>query len=260
MQITIKAKDIKKTFSDSGQLIDELAYSIDAWTSNELYENNFDYEPVEPYEFNFEKDLLENTKTSEQLVAVVYKALGMSVSANITTLAEKAGLQCGAWIALNNDELFQKILTAYTEALKEDDQTLSKDYTKELEEAKESFNNNLYYEWLNGDRGEEGIISRISKYYTETRHSFYDKKSYEYTFVLSEYDIQEYKDRGYKSNQMKRAILDAIEKDSYNRQEKEKVEREKRQEKREREKKHLTERTEREKQERSEKLSKLTII
>jgi len=215
MKITLTQKDIEKAKiqnSASSMLIDELAYSAGQWTSEDLYQNNFDYEPIEPYMFDYEADLLANTKTEEDIYRVI-KELGIGMNANITTLAKKAKLQAGAWIALEQPEFFSTLLEAYTSYLKEHgtDQNISKDHAKELEEAKDSYYDDQYREWLNGDRSNyAGVVYEIAKYFTDERDGSYDKKAGEYTFELNEEDIENAKDSGYNKRQLKAWLLDSV--------------------------------------------------
>jgi len=244
MEITLTQKDLEKAKiqnSESGMLIDELAYSAGQWTSEQLYENNFDYGPFEPYRFNYEADLLANTKTEEDIYKVI-KALGMGMNANITTLAKKAKLQAGAWIALEQPEFFSTLLEAYTDYLKENgqDQEISVQYTKELEEARDSAQDDLYREWLNGgqERDNNGVVYEISKYFTDARDgSYYNAETNTeafYTFELNDEDIQNAKDSGYNKRQLKAWILDSVRNSGEARKQKDKQEREKRKAERER--------------------------
>lgn len=235
MQITITQKDIEKNKicnSPSGELIDELAYSAGEWTSEDLWGQNFDYEPSKPYSFNYEADLFEATKTLTQLQGLA-NSLDISINEG---LFSGMNLQAGAYCALHMPEKWQELLTAYTEKLDEDGvDGISKAYNKELQDEKDSFNEDLYQEWLYGDhRNYNGVVYEISKYFTEERDGSYDKKSGEYTFTLGEEDIQNYKDAGYKKNQIKGALIDEIRSAGNARNQKEKVEMEKRKAERER--------------------------
>ena len=91
--IDIKPKDVEGwNFSSSGQVIDELAYCAKQWESNDLWESNIEYEPNEPYNFNYEDDLLENTKTSDQLYKLA-KDLRISLNANWERIANEQKIQ-----------------------------------------------------------------------------------------------------------------------------------------------------------------------
>jgi len=264
MKITLNQKDIEKAKiqnSESGMLIDELAYSAGQWTSEDLYENNFEYEPTEPYQFDYEADLLANTKTEEDIYKVI-KALGMGMNANITRLAKKSKLQAGAWIALEQPEFFSTLLEAYTDYLKENDtdQTLSEDYAKELEEAKESYQDDLYREWLYGDRSNyAGVVYEIAKYFTEAREGSYNKEDGEYTFTLNEEDIENAKDGGYNKRQLKTWLLNSISNSGEGQAYKDKQEREKRKVEREKQTAYRAEQTASEEAERKAKLLSMTL-
>ena len=62
----MKAHDISN--SSSGQVIDELAVACGEWDSNEMFENSFDYQPFQPYNFDYEDDCKDYT-TAEQIKA-----------------------------------------------------------------------------------------------------------------------------------------------------------------------------------------------
>jgi len=241
MKITLKEKDIKDTYSDSGMLIDELAYSIDNWTSNDLYKNNLDYEPREPYQFDFETDLFNQTKTPEQLYSIA-KTLEVSLNANWQKISEEQKLQAGACVALNNPEEWANLLSAYTEAVKEQSEfegnIISELYQKELEEARENFHDDLYKEWLHGDRDSKGIIREIGKYYGGESVEYSTKKQDEMTFTFEDGDIEETMElwNGKKATikNVKEWLLIQISNASNARQQKEKKEREARKIERER--------------------------
>lgn len=262
-KITITQKDIKKhdiQNTDSGYIIDELAFSAGQWTSDDLYENNLDYEPTEPYNYDFEADLFEHTVTKEQL-----HNLAERLDVGCTLSKRKSNLQAGAYMALHNPTQWQELLKAWESAVRmQDDWTegglLSEAYQKELEEEKQSFHDDLYKEWLNGDyRGFAGVVYEIAKHFTDNREGDWDEKKAEYTFTLNEYDIEELKDRGYRSNQLKKALLDSIKLASDNRSAKEKADREKRREEYERTKAYKEERKKQEEEARKKKLLAMKI-
>lgn len=226
--ITITQKDIEKhdiQNTDSGYIIDELAYASGQWTSNDLYENNIDYEPNEPYCYDFEADLFEHTKTKEEL-----QSLAKRLEVECTVSKRKSNLQAGAYMALHNPTQWAEMLKAWESALQSqwsDDEMYSEAYAKELEEAKQSYHDDMYKEWLHGDyRDFRGVVYEIAKYFTEDRNGDWDEKKAEYTFTLGEYDIEKYKEAGYRSNQIKRALLDEIKGASDSRSRKEKADRE----------------------------------
>lgn len=247
MNITITEKDLEKrmpfvkgkkyrhVFSPSGMLIDELAYCAGQWTSEELYSNNFEYEPNEPYSFDYEADLFSKTKTATDLLELASK-LDIYIVPNDAMLKQKPPLQAGASCALHMPEKWQELLTAYTEKLKEDGiDSISEAYSKQLQKEKDSFNDDQYREWLNGDRSNyAGVVYEIAKYFTDERDGSYNKEDQSYTFTLNEYDIETAKDHGYKKNQLKSWLLDRIINAGYAREEKENIEIEKRKAERER--------------------------
>ena len=161
----------------------------------------------------------------------------MGLNANITTLAKKSKLQHGAWIALNNKELWTEILSKYTELLKEsvyDEESISESFNKTIQGAKDSFWKNLQHEWLYGDRSSRGVVSEISKYFTESDESgSYDQKNDIFTF---EYNLIDQKEE-WKNNcndrwsikAFKKDLLDKIKSSSESVRSKNKIEREKRQ-------------------------------
>jgi hypothetical protein len=186
MKIQITKKDINPTFTDSRMLIDELSYSAKQWTSDELWENNIEYEPNEPYEYNFEKDLFEHTKTREALGDTIKKIkidfpIGIKVK-------NASNLQAGAQIALNFPEVWNELLEAYTQALKDqrsNDDIISEQYEAELQEAIEDYQKEQYHEWLNGDRSNyAGVLSEIAKFYGASEPIDYNEKE-PYTAVFA---------------------------------------------------------------------------
>jgi len=256
-KIEITQKDIKKykiQNTDSGYIIDELAFSVGQWTSNDMDENNIDYQPSEPYMFNFEDDMLENTKTSEQLYKLA-KDLGVSLNANWERLASEKGLQVGATVALLNSDQWEELLTAYEDRLRSDyTGSISDEWNKELQGDIDSYHDNLYNEWLNGGRDSKGVVYEISKYYTENTDGEYGNKTHVYTFTMEEEDIQNAKDHGYNKNQLKSFLLSQIKESSDAKKRKEIQEREERKARWDKETVYKKDRAEREVKEREDKL------
>lgn len=262
-QITLTQKDIEKAKicnSENGMLIDELAYASGQWTSEELYSNNFEYEPHKPYNFDYEADLLKATKTAEQLYELA-QLLEVSINANWSRLSREQGLQAGACMALNNAPSWNELLTAYTDKLEEDGvDGISEAYNKELQEEKDSYNDDQYREWLNGDhRNYAGVVYEIAKYFTDGRDGSYDEKKGEYTFTLSDYDIENAGDYGYSKNQLKAWLLDSIIGSGNDRARKDKAEREARKEERERLAEYKREQNNKVEEERKAKLLAMTL-
>jgi hypothetical protein len=197
ISIDITPKDIKKynfSFSASGRVIDELAYSAKQWTEDDLFENNIDYENgsfdyiIE--RFNFENALLEQTKTKDELVAIAEL-----LDTGATLDMKKTKLQAGAYMALKNAGQWSELLKAYTDKCKEemysynDSEFLFKyasTLQKELADSVSDFYKQNYKEWLYGDhRDYAGVIREIAKYWTEDRdNGAYDEKTDVYTFTI----------------------------------------------------------------------------
>ncbi len=258
--ITITQKDIEKykvQNSESGYIIDELAYAAGEWTSGEMHDNNLEYEPNEPYAWNFEKDLFEHTKTSTELYELA-RRLGCSLNANWGRLSKEQGLQAGACVALNNPDEWHTLLTEWSTAVMNQDayskDIYSQEYADQLDKERECFQDDLYKGWLNGDYRESGVVDAIAKYFTDERDGTWNAKEDEYTFVLNDEDIEKYTDRGYKKNQMKRALLEDIKDSSNARKEKDRRDREARRSEYERTKAYKEERKRQEEDERKEKL------
>ena len=160
------SKDGKKyphSFSASGMLIDELAYASKQWTSEDLSDNNFEYQPREPYNFNYENDLLANTKTATDLLEVASK-LSVYIVPNEKMLKQKPKLQAGANCALNMPEQWQELLETYTEELKENGvDSISHTYNEQLQKESDRFWDGMRHEWLEGDQNYAGVIKEIKK-------------------------------------------------------------------------------------------------
>lgn len=175
MNITITQSDIERiklSNSPSGMLIDELAFSIGEWTSDDLSSNNFEYEPREPYDYDYEADLFNATKTNDQLSGLVTKLCSPNLYISFKD-EETKDMQAGAYCALKYPEDWQTILSAYKEKLQEDNTDgISEAYNKALEKEINEYQKDQYHEWLHGDhRDWDGIVRAISKYYTEDRNN-----------------------------------------------------------------------------------------
>lgn len=242
LKIVITQKDLKRykiAFTDSGMIIDELAYASKQWTSDELWENNIDGEPYKPYNFNYEDELFTATKTDKKLYAIA-KELKISLNANWEKIARKQKLQSGACIALNNPEAWQELLEAYKTVL-EDQRTdgISKAYNEQLQKELDSFADDQYREWLYGDhRDYAGVIAEIRKFWEAEYVQYDDKKGDSFTFFFDKeyandemlnYDGSKSTAKNYKTH-----LLCEIKEASEARQYKEKQEAEKRKLERER--------------------------
>ena len=181
----MKANDISN--SSSGQVIDELAVACGEWDSNTMFENTFDYQPFQPYSFDYEADLFAHTKTVDD-----FNKLGTTLCAPEMMIFYKAetigNLQAGAYCALNDPEAWGELLKAWTDEL-QSNQTdgPSKEYNAELEKEQESYNDDQYKEWLNGDyRNWPGIVRTIAKHYIGDRDAGdYNNKTDIYTFTVT---------------------------------------------------------------------------
>ena len=255
--ITITPKDIE---TDSS-LISELAGASKQWTEYDLWENNFEYEPDEPYDYDYETDLFEHTKNARDLY-ILATTLEISLNANWERLAKEQKLQAGACVALNNQEQWDELLKAHKEKLQtERTDGISESYNKELQESIDSYQEDLYREWLYGgrERDNNGVIYEISKYFTSNTNGQYDEKTGSYTFVLDEDDIQNYKDIGYKASQFKRALIDDIKTAIINVRTNSKLEQEKMKAERDRMKAYKAERAQQEAEERKAKLLSMKL-
>lgn len=267
--ITINQKDIDKaklSNSPSGMLIDELAYASGQWTSEDMYGNNFEYEPYVPYQYNYENDLFEHTKTATDLLEIASK-LNVYIVPNDKMLKQKPPLQAGANCALNMPEKWDMLLEAYTEKLKQDrTDGISETYNKELQDEIDSYHDDLYSEWLNGDHGNyAGVVHEIARYFTDERDGSYTPYNHDtkteasYTFTLNEDDMEKYKEAGYRSNQIKGALIDEIVASGNARKAKEQAENEKRRAERERLQAYKKEQAEKKAEDRKAKLLSMTI-
>lgn len=234
MKITLKSKDIKKTYSGTGTIIDELAYASGQWTENELHNNNYDYQyDGNDYvikHFDFEDALLQATRTDKKLYDLARK-LEVSLNANWEKIAKKQKLQSGACVALNNEEQWNELLARYKDTCIEDSEFLSKyaqELKKELQEAENSFWNNLTHEWLYGDyRDFNGILYEIKKYWDAEDIIFNDKNWDEVTLVFDDEKVKEEMDKPTIKN-YKGYLLTIIKSACESRHNKEMAEREKR--------------------------------
>jgi len=265
IEVDITPQDIetsKLNFSDSNTVIDELAFSVGEWTENDLMEDNFDDEPIKPYNFNYENDLVENTKTLEQLKNICTK-LDISIKSfdeNFERENAKSTVKhAGAFLALHYPDFFQELLEAYQNDLIDNQgegEVTSEKYSKDLQEEKEYFFKELEHEWLHGDRSNTGVIYAIGKHYSENpRLATYNQKEDIFTITLSKDDIGdlELSDR----DGIKMALMDSIKNESMKQKSKQDDENKKRKEERERKNKYQAEQKEKEKKEKTRKLQSL---
>lgn len=269
MQISITQKDIEKakiSRSETGMLIDEIAYAIGQPTSDCIYNYN-EYIP-EPYNFDFEADLLENTKT-EKDVANLLKKLDSNALAGTTAVHGRPNLQAGAYYALNYPEHFNTLLQEYTQAVKYGDtftgDVISKQYQKEKEEAEADYYDEQYEEWLNGDYAGNyrGVIRHIIKYFDLESVTYSTKTPTDIIFEvdneIATQQLEDYNGKKLTENNYKAYILETIKYQSEARNYKEEKERETRKVERERLAIYKAEQKEKADQERKERLLKLTL-
>lgn len=174
MNITLTDKDLAINLTDSDQIIDVLALSIDQWTENELYEHNIDYVHysldyvIEHYDF--EKAFI--TKLNEQpeeLLKILTEAGQLPLWVKFTA----GNLLAGAFLALELPELFEATLKDWTDEVKDaclsfydEPEMIPQDLIKELEKAEEDFYKDQRKEWLYGDhRDFAGILVMAEREY-----------------------------------------------------------------------------------------------
>ena len=156
-------------------------------------------------------------------------------------------------------------MNEYTEELKNNQSdTISKEFTAQLEKEKESFQKDQYNEWLNGSRDYSGVIREIAKHFTEDRESsLYDNEKDVYSFVYDEEEAksiyQEYTDQRFSLKGFKSMLLDEIRSSGNNIANKKRAEAEKRKIEREATNIYKAKRLEGEKQAREAKLKALTV-
>lgn len=276
MEIKLKTEDIKKTYSPSGTILDELAYSSGQWTEEDLRQNNFDYEH-EGFDyviehFDFEDSLLKATKTEKGLSEII---LLLRTNTNQLFENEKTdGLQAGAYYALNYPNQWNTLLKAYESKCKEEmynefySNEFLTDYApelkKELQEAEDSFWKYITREWLYGDNGRNsnGILYEIKKYWEAEEIIFNEKNWDEITLIFEDEQVKddlENWDGGKPTiKNYKEYLLTRISDHSEYRNEKEKRQREERKAERERLTAYKKSQAEAREKERKEKLLKLT--
>lgn len=172
LTVQINENDIKGTNTDSGFFLDEIAKALGLYTSMELEESNLDYmfTNVDYFinDFDYESAFIEylnENPDSDVEVAQIDSAARAEF--------ESSDLKLGAWLALNRPELFEGKLEAFKDDEQENarnhEQTLSK-LLDEVEEAEGAAQEELYHEWLHGDRGELGLLGELSRRLFEERY------------------------------------------------------------------------------------------
>jgi hypothetical protein len=182
MIITLTEKDLDTSLTDSGQVIDVLALSMNEATQNEVDESAMDYDyTVIDYvieNYDFEKafiEMLNEEPTKLKEYEKIYISSGTDLLA-------------GAWLALEYPEVFDKMLTDWTDKIKSTDRfdlEEPKDLIEELQEAVDDYHDRQYQEWLNGDYGNwSGILPLAEKKYECADVSYNGSEnalSFEYT-------------------------------------------------------------------------------
>lgn len=214
--VNITAKDLKEKHSMSEMLIDELASSIGSWTSDDLYENNLDYEfqteDAAIKEYNFEPDFIASMNKTER------KKLTQNMAEYDAKLKAYEESAIEAW---RNDH---------------DDTT---PLGKEIQRWIDAEHKQMRHEWLYGDyRGNsKGVINELQKAYNAELN--YDEKADAMSFEI---DKQEWHEKQcgcaegypdftkceYKEKPNKKALIDIISSNSRHYAEKHKTEMEER--------------------------------
>ena len=262
MEIKITQKDVKDFgYSMTGRVIDELAYCANKWTEEDLIENNWEYEPLEPYNFNYEADLLSNTKTLKDFYSLQVN-LGITPFVKLNKAFLNSKLQAGAFMALNYPDKWEELLNAYKENLKENrTESISESFNKELQKEIDEYYDNLTNEWLYGDyRDYEGVVIGISNCFTESRdNGIYITKDDIYILYLDKNFIEEAKEAGYSKREVKKYFLQIAKNKGFARKQEEDLKRQKRQEERKRLAEYKEKQKQEEKAEREAKLKTYTL-
>lgn len=197
MKITITEQDILKNreaVSDTGRLIDELAYSAGESTSADLWESESGHYARDYVvkDYDYERALLEQTRTVKSYSAVTGE-LHVAEAPRITP-----SKHVGATVALEYPEHWRELLAEYTHKLKDeaysyfDSDFLSKyaeGFAKELQNTTDEAEMQDYQEWLHGDyHGWDGVLRLIAAYYGASEALDYDDKTGEQAVFTFEED------------------------------------------------------------------------
>lgn len=236
IKVIINEKDLAKyklSYSASGRVIDELAFSAKQWTEEDLFENNMDYDRESfgyiNEHFNFEDALLKVTKDWQKMLEL-RKVLEC---ANLVSLAlfdkyKQSGLQAGAFLALNCPDTFAVMLKSYEEKCKDymheyyDSEFLDKyapEYKQELVDAVDDFWKQMNKEWLYGDyRDYSGVIYEIGKYW-EAEDQKYDEDDDTFIFFFdketAESELLDWSAERFSAKRYKNYLLSRIADRSY---------------------------------------------
>lgn len=154
---------LEKYGNDSGMQIDTLAMAVDGYTYNDIEEMNnehvFHVENYAVLEYNHEADFL--------------------ATLDADTRARYA----------DDLDAFRESLAAYKEEIEESriSGNLSEDhpYQKAIDNARDSVHENMYHEWLHGDRSDPGLLYRAQKYLSDSLNVDIDLSYDEKNDVLS---------------------------------------------------------------------------
>ncbi len=260
--ITLTQKDFednKIQYSSTGYIIDELSFAVSWYDYNDVSEMNYEYRPKEPYNFNYEKDLLENTKTPEQYYTIINELYKDPTNIDRYRNDEIYGtpLQTGAFIALNYPDTWNEILDEYTDQIKSaETDSISPAFNAQLEKELSDYEDDMYSEFLYGDQSSNGITYEIQKKFSEKYIRIpYDKDNHSFDFII---DPEAIKEEWYHHTQGKKYLLDWIQRESSYQAEKRAEQARKRKEEYDRVKNYKAERKAKEEQEHKEYLLSLT--
>jgi anaerobic selenocysteine-containing dehydrogenase len=194
MTITLTDKDLQTDLTDSGQVIDVIALSLDQYTENEVYEDasNYNNEVINYIieNYNFEKAFIDYLNTGGKLEDIA--------GSKMQTEADVSSLKDGAFYALEYPNEFAQALDDWTEEIKmnvyqydDPNSILPKDLAEEIEKSLESYYEDQTREWLNGDhRDWSGILSLAERFYSVTDVTV-DRSKNEVYFELDEDEARE---------------------------------------------------------------------
>ena len=200
--ITIKPEDIKADRTSSGQLIDKLAKAIGEWESNELWENNIDYQDEGALylvsQYDYEAALIEILNKQKNGLSVLIDAIADETpeqKVKIVAACIDKKLKQGAALALNAPDLFTALLSDFTDAIKEskysymeDDSFIAKyapELAKDMQKAVDEFQEDQYKEWLYGDHRDFAGILRLAAKFFDAESVDYDRKADEITLEFT---------------------------------------------------------------------------
>lgn len=174
--LTLKT-DYKRFGNATGQQIDTLARALGHWTSEELQDNNFEF--------------------LDQAEEAAYNDFDYE-AAYIESLAEAKNIAPHIDALIADKKLYLKLLGEFTEKLKEKarDGSLEESHQlmKDVQEARDRYYEDLYKEWLHGDRSSRGILGDAERRYNVAFS--YDTKDDCLTVDISKDRIADMKESG----------------------------------------------------------------